>query len=69
MSEHVHTIFISKHCASFHLWGKENLVKHQKVSKYYENDCECIFKCEKIKMKFAKNTKKRIFKQKRFSIM
>ena len=22
----------------FHLWWKENLVKHQKVSKYYEND-------------------------------
>ena len=25
--------------ASFHLRWKENLVKHQKVSNYYENDC------------------------------
>ena len=33
------TVFISNNRASFHLWWKENLVKHQKVSKYYENDC------------------------------
>ena len=32
-------MFISNNRPSFHLWGKENLVKHQKVSKYYENDC------------------------------
>ena len=32
-------MFISNNRASFHLWCKENLVKHQKVSKYYENDC------------------------------
>ena len=32
-------MFISNNRASFHLWWKENLVKHQKVSKYYENDC------------------------------
>ena len=25
--------------ASFHLWWKENLLNHQKVSKYYEHDC------------------------------
>ena len=25
--------------ASFHLWCKENLLNHQKVSKYYEHDC------------------------------
>ena len=30
--------FISNNRASFHLWRKESLVKHQKVSKYYEND-------------------------------
>ena len=35
----VYTMFISNNRASFHLWWKENLVKHQKVSKYYENDC------------------------------
>ena len=33
------TMYLSNNCASFHLWWKENLVKHQKVSKYYENDC------------------------------
>ena len=35
----VHTMFIGNNRASFHLWRKENLVKHQKVSKYYETDC------------------------------
>ena len=32
-------MLISNNRPSFHLWGKKNLVKHQKVSKYYENDC------------------------------
>ena len=32
-------MFISNVAASFYLWGKENLVKHQKVYKYFENDC------------------------------
>ena len=32
-------MFISNNRPSFYLWGKENLVKHQKVSKYYENNC------------------------------
>ena len=31
-------MFVSNNRASFHLRGKENLVKHQKGSKYYEND-------------------------------
>ena len=35
----VDTMFISNNLTSFHLWWKENLVKYQKVSKYYENDC------------------------------
>ena len=34
----VHTMFISNIPPSFHLWRKENLVKHQKVSKY-ATDC------------------------------
>ena len=33
------TMFISNNRASFYLWWKENLVKHQKVSKYHGNDC------------------------------
>ena len=32
----VYTMFISNNCISLHLWWKENLVKHRKVSKYYE---------------------------------
>ena len=35
-------MIISSNLASFHLWWKENLIKHQKVSKYYENDCSLI---------------------------
>ena len=32
-------MFISNNRPWFYLWRKENLVKHQKVSKYYETDC------------------------------
>ena len=35
----VYTKFISNSRASFHLWWKENLVKHQRVSRYYHYDC------------------------------
>ena len=33
----VRTMFISNNRASFHLWWNKNLVKRQRVSKYYEN--------------------------------
>ena len=39
MRQLVYTMFITSNHASFNLSGKENLVKHQKVSKHYENDC------------------------------
>ena len=32
-------MFITNNYNSFHLWWKENLVKHQNVSKYYDQDC------------------------------
>ena len=32
-------MFITNNHASFHLWWKENLLNHQKVSKYYEHGC------------------------------
>ena len=32
-------MFLSNNGPSFHLWWKENLVKHREVSKYYETDC------------------------------
>ena len=34
-----YTMFISNNRTSFHLWWKEDLAKHWKVSKYYETDC------------------------------
>ena len=30
---------VTNNHASFHLWWKESLVKHLKVSKYYDHDC------------------------------
>ena len=45
-------MFVSNNRASFHLWCKENLVKHSKVSKYYENDCGYI---KESKRNFASN--------------
>ena len=39
MRQLVYTILISNNHPSFHSWWKENLVKHRKVSKYYETDC------------------------------
>ena len=38
----VYTIFISNNRPLFQLWRKENLVKHQKVSNYYEKAC-CLW--------------------------
>ena len=32
------TMFSNKH-PSFHLWGEQNMVKYQKVSKLYDHDC------------------------------
>ena len=32
-------MFVTDNNASFHLWLKESLVKHQKVSNYYDHDC------------------------------
>ena len=34
----VYTMLISNNLQSFHLWWKENLVKHRKISKYDETD-------------------------------
>ena len=35
----VYTIFITNNHALCYLWWKENLIRHQKVSQYYEHDC------------------------------
>ena len=39
MRKLVYTTFITNNHDSFHLWWNENLVKHWKVSKYYDQDC------------------------------
>ena len=31
-------MFITNNHATLHLWCRENLVKHQKLSKYYDQD-------------------------------
>ena len=36
-------MFISNNRPSFHLWLKENLVKHPEVSKYYQADCNLVY--------------------------
>ena len=41
-------MFVANNRASFHLWWKKNLVKHQNVSKYYENDCSILIELGKI---------------------
>ena len=50
-------MFISNTCASFHLRWKGNSAKHQKVSKYYENDCMFIltifFKIKEARLSFS----------------
>ena len=46
MTQLIYTMFISNNCASFHLLWKENLVKYQKVSKHYENDCSSNYRGE-----------------------
>ena len=38
MRQLVYATFITNNCASFYLWRKDNLVKHQKVTKYYVHD-------------------------------
>ena len=39
MTQLLHTLFITNNRASFHLWWKENLIKHQKVPQHYFYDC------------------------------
>ena len=52
-------MFLSNNRPSFPLWWKQNLVKHQQVSKYYEKDCLQIFLflfMSLLPTKFAKNS-------------
>ena len=47
-------MFINNNHALFHWWWKENLSKHQKILKYYENDCRLILQKQPLEM-FLKN--------------
>ena len=48
MKQLAYTIFITNNRVSFHLWRNETLIKHQKVSKYYDHDCSiCACECDK----------------------
>ena len=35
-------MFITNNHTLFHLWCKENLVLYQKISKYYDHDCNFL---------------------------
>ena len=39
MTQLLYTMFIGNGRASFHFWAQEHLLKHQRVSKYYHNEC------------------------------
>ena len=41
MRQLVYTVFITNNNNSLHLRWKENFIRHQKVSKYYGQDCRC----------------------------
>ena len=48
-------MLISNYWTSFHLWSKETLVKHQKVSKYLEtNPLQTSFACFLLTAKLIK---------------
>ena len=47
----VHTMLIANNYDSFHLWWKENLVKNQNVSKYYNPDCRRMKRFLSLKYK------------------
>ena len=49
----VDIMFISNNCTSFHLWWKVYLVKHHKVSKYYENGCSTVLCLSNINFTFS----------------
>ena len=49
--------FITNNQASFHLWRKENLIKHKKFSKYYDHGCR-----SRSKKLNENNTEIRIYK-------
>ena len=56
-------MFVSNNRASFHLWWKENSVKHQNVWKYYANDCRqklCAF--SRISQYLSRHKKRVLFK-------
>ena len=59
MRQLVYTMFLNNNRPSFPLWWKQNLVKHQQLSKYYEKDCLQIFLSlfrSLLATKFVKNS-------------
>ena len=56
-----YTMFITGNHASFHLWWKENLVKNQKVSKYYIRGCLQKFCLVFMSLMNTRIVKKRLY--------
>ena len=57
----VYTMFITNNHDSFHMWWKENLGKHWKVSKYYDQD-----RLKNILLHFTSLLRAPIFKNSHF---
>ena len=66
MRQLIYTMFITNNRDSFHFWWHENFVKHQNVSKCYDQDCSnhCKRVLETAKHAYANKTKETITSQK-----
>ena len=55
-NSYIYTMFITNNHISFHLWLKKNFVKHQKVSKYYDQDCSAAWRLMQKKIEQRKTS-------------
>ena len=63
MRQLVCNMFVSNNRASFPMWWEENLIKYQKVSNYYQNDCgycDAIQDRNKLHKKYVENIQTKI---------
>ena len=56
-------MFITNNKILFHLWRMKNLVKHEKISKYYDQDC-----LKNILLPFMSSLRAPIFKSSLFLV-
>ena len=61
VKQFVDTMITSKNRASGDLWEKQNFIKHQQVSKCFENNCLENFLFLFISLLIAKRVKKKLY--------